>query len=155
MGYNVNTTESNFVLRSGNFEAAYSAMCRLNQRDDLKTGGCWGPSDINAKDGRPDGMDHHPAKWFSWMDANYPAKCKTVADILTDLGFEFDQDEDGIYDPQYNNKSGSEELFFEAIAPFIKDESFICWRGEDGEEYRWFFKDGKMIVQSVIHKVWG
>jgi hypothetical protein len=67
--------------------------------------------------------------------------------VLSALGFEF---EGGggvpirIYG--YDNKSGQERLFFQAMAPYIEPDSFMEWEGEDGYRYRWEFKGGVMGV---------
>ena len=100
-------------------------------------------------------MTYHPAKWFSWMPANYPAVCKDFLSILKELGFEYDLDDSGNLGlVHYDNKTGAEGHFFEAIAPFVQDGSFIEWRGEDGGEYRWLFTNGTCSEQTVVTKVW-
>lgn len=40
-------------------------------------------------------------------------------------------------------KLGDEYKIFNAIAPTVKNGSFIEMRGEDGNVWRWVFKDGK------------
>jgi len=155
MGYFVNITNQNFFVPKENFDAAYKAMCALNDRDDLKSGGSWGGNGITSDSPRPEGMTYHPAKWFSWMPANYPAVCKDFLSILKELGFEYDLDDSGNLGlVHYDNKTGAEGHFFEAIAPFVQDGSFIEWRGEDGGEYRWLFTNGTCSEQTVVTKVW-
>ena len=155
MGYFANITNQNFFVPKENFDAAYKAMCALNDRDDLKSGGSWGGDGITSDSPRPEGMTYHPAKWFSWMPANYPAVCKDFLSILKELGFEYDLDDSGNLGlVHYDNKTGAEGHFFEAIAPFVQDGSFIEWRGEDGGEYRWLFTNGTCSEQTVVTKVW-
>lgn len=155
MGYFVNITNQNFFVPKENFDAAYKAMCALNDRDDLKSGGSWGGNGITSDNPRPEGMTYHPAKWFSWMPANYPAVCKDFLSILKEMGFEYDLDDSGNLGlVHYDNKTGAEGHFFEAIAPFVQDGSFIEWRGEDGSEYRWLFTNGTCSEQTVVTKVW-
>ena len=155
MGYYVNITNQNIFVPKENFDAAYKAMCALNDRDDLKSGGSWGGDGITSDSPRPEGMTYHPAKWFSWMPANYPAVCKDFLSILKELGFEYDLDDSGNLGlVHYDNKTGAEGHFFEAIAPFVQDGSFIEWRGEDGGEYRWLFTNGTCSEQTVVTKVW-
>jgi hypothetical protein len=154
MGYFVNITDQNFFVSKDNFDAAYKAMCALNDRDDLKRGGSWGGDGINADSPRPEGMTYHPARWFSWMPANYPEVCKDFLSILKEMGFDTDLDADGnLILVHYDNKTGAEDHFFSVIAPFVKDGSFIEWRGEDGAEWRWFFTGGKVSEQSAT-KIW-
>jgi len=155
MGYFVNITNQNFFVPKENFDAAYKAMCALNDRDDLKSGGSWGGNGITSDSPRPEGMTYHPAKWFSWMPANYPAVCKDFLSILKELGFEYDLDDSGNLGlVHYDNKTGAEGHFFEAIAPFVQAGSFTEWRGEDGGEYRWLFTNGTCSEQTVVTKVW-
>jgi len=155
MGYYVSITNQNFFVPKENFDAAYKAMCALNDRDDLKSGGSWGGNGITSDSPRPEGMTYHPAKWFSWMPANYPAVCKDFLSILKEMGFEYDLDDSGNLGlVHYDNKTGAEGHFFEAIAPFVQDGSFIEWRGEDGSEYRWLFTNGTCSEQTVVTKVW-
>jgi len=154
MGYFVNTTDCNLFVSKDNFDAAYKAMCALNDRDDLKHGGSYGGDGVDADSPRPEGMTYHPAKWFSWMPANYPEVCKDFESILKEMGFDCEFDAEGnLVRVIYDNKIGSEGHFFEAIAPFIKDGSWIEWRGEDGAEWRWFFTGGTVVEQSAT-KIW-
>ena len=150
MGYYVDISEYDIRIKKENFENAYKAMCELNKRDDLKNGG-GGANEYNVgwNDPRPEGLDYHPAKWFSWMDANYPATCKTMEDILHSLGFEmlkYDDNGDliGFY---YSSKIGAEDYFFNAIAEYIEPKSFVNWRGEDGESWQWYFDNGVMTIR--------
>lgn len=155
MGYFVTITEVDFRIPKQNFQAAYEAMCALNENDDAKTGGRWGGDDIDRNSPRPEGMNYHPARWFSWMPANYPDVCPDAKSVLDKLGFHVAVTDDGSLSiVGYDNKIGSEELFIEALAPFVADGSFICWRGEDGDEWRYLIRDGKMITQRALKRVW-
>jgi len=128
MGYYVKLHESTVVIPKENLEEAYNCMCRLNTtHHDIKRGG-------NGRD----------AKWFSWMDDNYPETCANTEEIFEDLGFEHSVNEDGMTFTDYDNKTGQEELFFRSIAHLIKDETYMLWLGEDGDRWAWLFVDGKM-----------
>lgn len=155
MGYYVRTTRSDFRVKKEKFDAAYKALCELNQRDDLKDGGSYaGPGKVNANSPRPDGMSYHPAKWFSWMDADYPSKCKDLAEVLQQVGFEvYDDAEGNIEALSYDSKTGCEEVFLEALAPFVEKGSFINWTGEEGEQYRHDF-DGTEMRTLLGTTVW-
>jgi hypothetical protein len=133
MGYYVRGTGS-FVIKEDDLGHAYDALCALNQQDSLKYGGSWGGSGVSQDDPRPEGMTYHPARWFSWLDANYPAKCPNLDAILSELGFDFSVTRNGdtlAYRLNYDSKIGQEDLFLEALAPFIQLGS-IEWTGEDG-----------------------
>lgn len=139
MGYYVDIDECNIFIDKNHFNDCYKAMCALNDHDDLKNGGSYG-GEIDGKSQRPEGLNYRPAKWFSWMDANYPETCPTFTNILHSLGFDPSFDEEGnlIY-LRYSSKIGQEELFFNTIAEYIRPGSFITWRGEDGDMWQWYF----------------
>jgi hypothetical protein len=154
MGYYTRITESDIFISKDDFEYCYEAMCKLNDRDDLKSGGSWGAG-ISADQPRPEGLSYHPGKWFSWMDADYPDKCKTMEDVLYNLGFEnIKYDENGnLIDIWYDNKTGAEDVFLQAIAPYVKAGSYLNWQGEDGTNYQYFF-NGKEIVEKAGVITW-
>lgn len=149
MGYYVRTTNTNFFLAKENFEQAHQLMCSLNQHDEMKRGGSWGGDGVTADSPRPAGMDHHPARWFSWLSADYPKEHPTFESLMTALDFQVSFDDDGnVTDLAYDNKSGQEELFLNAIAPLVKEGSYIGWQGEDGEMWVNVFKGGVMVTDG-------
>ncbi len=124
MGYYVRLEESTAVLPKKHQAEAYRRMCALNDNDDLKQGGCFGP----------DGEE----KWFSWMDSNYPDTCADAKAILADLGFWFDENEDGdLLFTDYDSKAGQEDLFIFTIGNLMT--GYMVWSGEDGDKWRWEF----------------
>ena len=136
MGYYVNITGGEVRIPKENLAEAYRLMCELNQRDDLKNGGSWG-GENDSRSPRPAGLDYHPGKWFSWMDANYPATCADAKAVLTAIGFDLMEDGDGtLVVWGYDNKTGQEELFLNSIAHLCDEGSFHEWRGEDGAMWR-------------------
>lgn len=40
-------------------------------------------------------------------------------------------------------KAGDDKILFDAIAPFVEDESYIQMRGEEEDIWRWEFDNGK------------
>ena len=40
-------------------------------------------------------------------------------------------------------------LFFERLLPYIKDGSYICFNGEDGNNHGFFFEDGKVTAEML------
>jgi hypothetical protein len=63
MGYYVRIVNSTARIPAANLDRAYQRMCALNHtHDHVKRGGSWGGG-------------KQTAKWFSWMDADYPATC--------------------------------------------------------------------------------
>jgi hypothetical protein len=85
--------------------------------------------------------------WYSWM----PEDLRTLTDtkaVFAELGFEVLDDENGdLLISCYDNKTGQEDVFFAAAAPFIEEGEYD-WTGEDGEFWRWQFTDGKMFLLS-------
>ena len=100
-----------------------------------------------AKRGGSSGGDKAPRFWYSWM----PEDLRTLVDtkaVFAELGFEVSDNEDGdLLISCYDNKTGQEDVFFAAAAPFIEEGEYD-WTGEDGEFWRWEFRDGKMFLLS-------
>ena len=118
MGYYVHIEDSNCMLPHKHADLAYWRMCALNKNDDMKRGGS------------------KTEKWFSWMEKNYPETCKDAKDILVQLGFDVEEGDGGLVIYAYDNKSGQEGLFLEAMSDLVvahtgDEKPFITWRGED------------------------
>lgn len=135
MGYYVTIESCNWILPANNEQIALSRLKQLNQKDDLKRGGSWGPNGVGVK-------------WFSWMPPDYDKTANSVEEIFKLLGFETDRNEEGLMITWYDSKTGQEELFLNEIADLVKPESFIVWRGEDGNVWKNVFRDGKMLTYS-------
>lgn len=143
MGYYVHIEDSNCMLPHKHANLAYWRMCDLNKNDDLKRGG--------SSTGE---------KWFSWMDANYPETCKTALDVLVELGFDVEEGDEGLVIYAYDNKSGQEELFLEAISDLLRtvdnknsslNKPFIVWRGEDDMVWKDLYGEKKVrSLQGTI-----
>ena len=65
----------------------------------------------------------------------------------TALGFDCEQDEpnEPLRLAWYDSKTGAEEHFLSAAAPFIESGGYMEWRGEDGSCWRHDFIDGEMV----------
>lgn len=148
MGYYVDITNSTAVLPSQNKDEAYKIMCELNNRNDLKTGGHY-PRPENLPENVP-----NEYVWFSWMDWNYPETCKNAQEILEQLGFECEENDEGdieIYG--YSSKSGAEGDFLKSIGHLLTGE--IEWQGECGAMWKLQFgpdgmteKQGKVVYED-------
>ena len=44
---------------------------------------------------------------------------------------------------------GDDKLLFDAIAPYVENDSYIQMHGEDGDLWRWIFKDEKFKQVSA------
>lgn len=142
MGYNVSTRGSDFTIPADKLDAATQALKDLNKRDELKSGGSYGPGDKREY-------------WFSWMPANYDETMHTAAEILESLGFTLSTDNDGsISIDYYDSKSGDEDKFIAALAPFVAEGSYINWEGEDGQHWRDEVRGGEIMQfnGSIVYK---
>lgn len=148
MGYFVDGYGS-ITIKNTDKVKAHQAMTALNQRDDLKQGGSWG-GEHDARNPRPAGMNYHPGKWFSWLQADYPSTCPDFLSVLEHLGFETvitEQDDTSTtYRLIYSSKTGQEDLFLNAISPYITGE--IEWSGEDGNRWKQIFNKRGVTVKT-------
>lgn len=142
MGYYVNITDSTWSMSKANEDEAYKALCNLNDYHNLKNGGMWGGDTEAIADNVP-----NPYKWFSWLPYNYPDLYKTVSQILLEIGFELEEDDNDIRIRGYDNKMGQEDLFLAAIS--IYSSGHIEWRGEDGEIWRVVYGQDSPIDESA------
>jgi hypothetical protein len=159
MGYYVNIdwmeTTNDIFIKSENYVEAYNNLCWLNTNPDfdiLKRGGSFGGENqwgIDSRSARPSELDYHPAKWFSWMKADYHKHASTLIEILSMVGFSVMENERGIQSFRYSDKTGCEETFLCALAPFIESESHIYWSGEDGDKWKNSFTNGKMFYHKA------
>jgi hypothetical protein len=150
MGYYTRTTAVDFTIPADKVDDAYKAVCALNWRNDLKRGGRY-PQEPGADDSQP-----RPDKWFSWMDWNYHETCKELKEVMEALGFEdCSMTEQGFDLGWYDSKTGNEDCFIEALAPFADPGSYINWQGEDSEDrYRWEVRGGELIRMHAAAIEW-
>ena len=141
MGYYIRITDCDAALPESAFDEAYARLVELNSHDEWKRGGGWSNGVKNAK-------------WFSWMPQDYPDKYETVSEILSALGFQLTAYDGGIAIHDHNDKVGSEDVFIWYISDLFEENSYMDWKGEDGEEYRWEFGGGKKLTQAVGKVVW-
>jgi len=134
MGYYVSGS-GELRIKKENLDKAHDALMALQDAPN------------KAKRGGSSGGDKAPRFWYSWM----PEDLRTLTDtkaVFAELGFEVRDDENGdLLISCYDNKTGQEDVFFAAAAPFIEDGDYE-WTGEDGEFWKWQFTDGKMFLLS-------
>lgn len=87
--------------------------------------------------------------WFSWIDDAEILESPAVQNIFTQLGFGTTATDSGFTIDNYNNKTGQEDVFFAVVAPFCKEGSYIEIRGEDGAEWQYSVRDGKLHYAEV------
>ena len=133
MGYYV-SGNGELRIKKENLAAAHDALMALQDAPPkAKRGGSYSANERRH--------------WYSWM----PEDLRTLPDtksVFAELGFEVNDDENGdLLISCYDNKTGQEDVFFAAAAPFIEEGEYD-WTGEDGEFWRWQFTDGKMFLLS-------
>jgi len=134
MGYYVSGNGS-LRIKAENLGKAYEALMALQD------------APPKAKRGGSSGGDQAPRFWYSWM----PEDLRTLPDtkaVFAELGFEtiIDDRNGDLVITCYENKTGQEEVFFAAAAPFIEDDEYE-WTGEDNDFWMWKFEDGRMFVR--------
>lgn len=81
---------------------------------------------------------------YAWVNNNY-INSNDIKEIFKCWRWDVDTDEQGNIKSIYfeGQKLGYDEYLFKAIAPFVKDGSYIEMSGEDGALWRWTFKNGQ------------
>jgi hypothetical protein len=87
--------------------------------------------------------------WFSWMDDATILNAESAQGIFTELGFETSSTDLGFTLESYNNKTGQEDVFLAVVAPYCADGSYVEIRGEDGAEWQYSVRDGKLHYAEV------
>ena len=130
MGYCIYQNETNFFIPKEYFGLALAAI----------------------KDFMVQKSEGDTIRWFSWINTEGVMDCQTLEDALHAWRWVAEFNENGDIWHLYfrGDKSGHDLDFFKVLAPFVRDESYIIMRGEDGEMWRWFFKDKTCIEQNAI-----
>lgn len=140
MGYYINIDDADFCVPTESLDAAMNALRELDKRGELK-----------VRTYFADG--HYAPSHFMWMPSDWAETTTSLRDFLALARFECSEDDDGLRIFGFNSKAGDERLFLNAIAPFVRDGSYIIWLGEDGAKWRDRFADGKML-SSEARIVW-
>jgi len=87
--------------------------------------------------------------WAYMSNAFFEVKTEHTERVLKKLknyGYLAELDDEGEIIELYFNGDKlacDEDIMFQAIAPYVEDGSFIEMVGEDGDCWRWIFKDAK------------
>ena len=135
MSYYFRISDQDFCIEAEKIEAAHNALFNL-VREDPKT-----------YTGQPYTENRIGAALKQWK--------KSFERLVFDLGYSLtdngDGNVDGIY-LEHDKFHDGDEMFFAAIAPFVKEGSFVQFTGEDDCMWRYAFKNGKCIEQYPIVK---
>lgn len=129
MGYYISVQEVKFYIPKENIQGAYEA--------------------IKALHGKETRGDH-----FAWVSHEF-YKLPDFKSIIEDWGWSVEFDSEGnINNLSFDReKIGDEQILFDAIAPFVKEGSFIHIVGEEAEQWKWVFKNNKCVeIQPKV--VW-
>lgn len=126
-------TDSSFFIAKENIEAALKAIKNLHGHETIK-----------------DSSGPH----FSWVDNNF-FKINNFEDMMGEWRWEVEYNDNGDVDSISftGEKSGDELKLFQAIAPFVKKDSFIEMDGEDNCMWRWVF-DGTTCKEIYPTVTW-
>lgn len=134
MGYHVDYRMC-VQIRPENFDAALAAINQLHTPDNLKayaSGGSFGG-----------GMPRQ--HWYAWVSSPPPGGFKSLEGALDAWRFgiwNLDNDAIGLY--FRGEKRGDEDRLFEALTPYMVGDIYA--HGEDGEQWGYRFRDGKMTT---------
>jgi len=142
MGY-MEQMNANFFISKDNFPHVLEAIKELASHPEWMSGGSW-------EDGKCE------EKWYCWVDTNSFLNAETVEKAMIEWGWEVSYDNEGNIDSiiSVGEKLGDDDILMSAIAPWVRENSYIQMLGEDNKMWRWYFTDGKM---EEIHPqiIWG
>ncbi len=127
MGYYIQQQDQRFAIKQDIFENVIQAIK--------------GMTDVNDNDWR-----------FAWVDTDKVLNAKDIKSIFSAWRWdvEFDNNGDINHIQFIGEKLGDDEYFFSMIAPYVAPESFIEMRGDDGNLWRWIFKNGTYINKKAV-----
>ena len=81
------------------------------------------------------------------------SKSKTLAEALRVFWWDVEEDADGriervLYNGVMNTDFDDIERLFRVLAPFVRSGSYLEIEGEDGDEWRFQFRKGKLRVSA-------
>lgn len=133
MGYCMEQTDSNFIIKKENFRGALNNLKAVFTSDKMT---CidyiWG----------------NYFRHFSWVNPETVLDAETLEEALEGIRYNpiFNDNGDIINVEFIGEKYGDEEIFFTALAPFVEKDSYISFEGEDGCKWTWCF-NGKEVRQ--------
>lgn len=145
MSYHVQTLDSTASIDCENLERAFEIARAANAPDKLEH-----VSGYPHKDAPSDSKSVNPtmSSHISGMDWNYDVTCKSIADVLTMMGFDVEYDAAGNLDiVNFNANSGAEQEMLELLAPCIVPGTYIRWAGEDGCVFENIFDGQRMSTE--------
>lgn len=132
MGYLIDQTDSSFRIRRGLEAECLKAIKALAGKETIH-----------------DASGGH----FAWVNPSDFTSAKNLDEAFDAWRYQLSRHSEGYIDgiEFCGEKYGDDEILFKAIAPYVDSGSFIEFKGEDGAQWRWVFKDNK--VKKVRAKV--
>ena len=136
MGYCIEMTDSNFVIRKENFAKALESLKRV-----------FVPENMTCYD-RIDGKRY---PHFRWVNTKPVLESVTLSEAMKEIRYLPAPNIDGdICDVEFTGeKYGDEEIFFKALAPYVESGSYICFMGEDDSEWKLIFNNGEVEYAGI------
>jgi hypothetical protein len=130
MGYYIEMTKSKFVIKKENFEEALAKLKDVFVVDNMTV------------------CDHVYGKvipHFRWVHTDQVLESDTLEDALEAIRYVPEYDANGdICNVQFTGqKYGDDAIFLNAISSCVENGSYLCFEGEDGDTWKYYFIDGK------------
>ncbi len=134
MGYFMEQTDSNFIIKKENFRDALNNLKAIFTPDKMPC---------------IDYMQGIYSSHFSWVRTDIVLNSETLGEALEEIRYSpIFNDNGDIINVEFNGeKYGDEEIFFAALAPFVEKDSYISFEGEDGCKWTWYF-NGKEVRKN-------
>lgn len=132
MGYCIKMISSEFVMEKENFEKALIALKNVFKEENMT---------VSSASGRH----------FNWVSTKAVLNSSTFEEALEEIRYIPIKDENGnIRSLKFTGKKyGDENIFFNAIAPYVKS-GYLSFEIEDEDKWAWEFSNGKVEYVSLI-----
>jgi hypothetical protein len=133
MGYYIDQVDHNFFIDNKHIPSLIATIHSLSKDESNMSGGSFDSS-------------QKIYSCYSWVNMSF-TDYNDIKEIFKCWRWHIDQDENGNIDSINfeGQKLGDDDILLRAIAPYVKDGSYIEIRGEDNSLWRWAFKNGKFM----------
>jgi hypothetical protein len=148
MGYYMDQMTTVFCIKHENKEAALKAIKDLAGRETIEDSSGRHFSWVNTEAFlKAETLDDALKEWRWWVEVE---KREPEKVDINEMAFDYDPEDieakmDIVGISFSGEKKGNDDIVFEAIAPYVEEDSFIEMSGEDGCTWRWNFWDGQLI----------
>jgi hypothetical protein len=153
MGYYISTPQTSFSICNDNLSRFFELVDNLMSDKNVEE---------NGHGGSMDGSGKKTHFWYSWVSTEEVRRAvldRDIRAVFAAWGYDLELT-DNVEGVSYfyldirngDAKIGDEETLFAAIAPVVRDGSFLDVKGEDGAEWRWMWENGKFYSQEILSK---